>query len=175
MARHILDANEMPNNCDNIEKQIREAIHKVGVKCEGKSDGKWTTMLNDDLQQLGKEHNYRTCAPRCEEHGWLFDLCWYKEFSEGLANQPLVAEFEWQQHYKHIRYDFEKLMVARADHRLMVFQQPNNTEFDGVVEKLIKCIANFDGTAIGDRYLFACWLNDGSEKFIFRLHRVKKN
>ncbi len=73
---------------------------------------------------------------------WLFDLIWYEE----LANQPyvitsykLIMECEWDfkrindksgDKYSAMKFDFQKLILAKADLHLMVFKLRSDYEKD---------------------------------------------
>jgi hypothetical protein len=62
---------------------------------------------------------------------WLYDLHWHTENEEPYLSTglPLVVECEWKPKkkkdsktpYSGIKYDFQKLLVANADLRLMIF------------------------------------------------------
>jgi hypothetical protein len=170
----------MAERYDGTENELIRVIREVGVQCKGQErNGVWTRTLKDYLCQLGHKQSpeYTTCGTGCddEEAEWLFDLCWYEGPYHSFTSLPLVVESEWknrrdddpERYYGHILYDFQKLMVARADHRVMVFEQPDQAAFDRVVERLTNCISAFKRNADGDRYLFACWIHQ-SQAFAFR-------
>jgi len=56
------------------------------------------------------------------EAGWLYDLVWYRNDDGHLAEVYLVLESEWSYDAYDIRYDFEKLLLAKATLKVMVFQ-----------------------------------------------------
>ena len=71
---------------------------------------------------------------------WLFDLHWYTDGKNPYTTLtlPLVMECEWQQKRKGdkvnkfsgIKYDFQKLLVANAELRLMIFKVVKQTDLD---------------------------------------------
>jgi hypothetical protein len=56
-------------------------------------------------------------------YGRTIDLVWLPQSSGGVVDVPLILESEWGVKSKDIREDFEKLLLGRAQHRAMVFQQ----------------------------------------------------
>src|ERR1700754_3114085 len=115
---------------DNIELAIQSALinySKLAAQQNFTSNKDWTYFLKESLANLGKQNNYRVCTSGfkdvfdCE---WLYDMVWYEEVGEGtnkrLIDVPLVVECEWNPYPEPIRYDFEKLLVANASHKLMI-------------------------------------------------------
>ena len=104
---------------------------------------------------------------------WLYDLTFleYDDGYEYLKRIPLVAESEWKDPYE-IEDDFQKLLAARADVRLMVFNgnwyrtdEPRSSEGKTSIEsdglkRLIKYITECEHTQAGDTYLFAARLHE---------------
>lgn len=115
---------------------------------------------------IGHNHEYEASAIGCENANcgeWLFDLAWYKYNSKRqMENLFLAMESEWGKEAD-IRVDFEKLLVARSQYRLMVFQ---GNSIDTITNNLINRIDTFQESQKGDRYLFAGWDWD-TQKFIF--------
>ncbi len=125
------------------------AIPKVGP---GKG---FTQNLIVALGQLGKSRGHEVCGGGCLDFGrgeWLYDLVWLKHRDGFVVDVPLILESEWSHHYSDITYDFRKLLVGRAQHRIMVFQQgPHLVE--GVFRRLAEEVRTFSLTQAGDRYL----------------------
>jgi hypothetical protein len=67
---------------------------------------------------------------------------------------PLILESEWLASEEGIEYDFRKLLLGRAQHRVMIFQH-RNVPF--ILDKLKKQVQTFCRTESGDRYLFLGW------------------
>jgi len=77
------------------------------------------------LGDLGKRLGYKVCASTWDKKynsEWLYDLVWYRENDEEyLVEVPLVVECEWGTNTKkHIKFDFEKLLLAKAGIKLMI-------------------------------------------------------
>jgi len=86
---------------------------------------------------------------------WLYDLTCL-EYEDGyLKGIPLVLESEWDR--GGVDADFQKLIVARADHRVMVLEVESDEKEKEVVEQLLQHVQKCRHSMVGDRYLFACW------------------
>jgi hypothetical protein len=131
---------------------------------KGTKDSNWTNVIHKRLAEIGHNHGFLVFASKnrcptanCPE--WLYDHHWRVPGNGStLVRIPLVMEIErgWGAAtiFDKITEDFLKLVQARADLRVMVFQ------CNGVVsitDKLIAMAEDFDGTQQGDRWLFAGW------------------
>ena len=108
-----------------IMKCFKEFEGDHGVNPDGGGSW-WTKEIKTRLCKIGNDLGYYTCASqvdrKCVNQGeWLFDVAWldWETKDKNLKSVPLVAESEWGD-LDHIRDDFQKLLVARADIRLMV-------------------------------------------------------
>src|SRR5260221_2726039 len=107
----------------SIQKTLREYVQKVKYE---KSNKTWTNELLNALGKLGGEFGYKPC-PSVTESAWLYDMVWYREqVGVGvkkipfLVEVPFAMESEWNPEFEEIKYDFEKLLVVNATHRLMI-------------------------------------------------------
>ena len=123
----------------------------------GNSNTLWTRQVVRDFKQLGYKWGYWVCPdPNQMTGGWLYDLSWYRTDINGLlAEVPLVLESEWSQHWTHIRYDFEKLLQAHAQIKVMIFEEGYETVED-ISNKLVASI-----TAFGKREPDECYVLAG--------------
>lgn len=96
--------------------------------------------------------------------GWLYDLIWQKKVNNALTDVGLVLESEWGG-VAHIQYDFEKLLLAKATYKIMVFQGSTKM-ICAIVPKLIISIESFKAKTKGEKYLF-CAKNRDNESFEF--------
>ena len=161
---------------DKIEQEIIDTftgLPERAVAEEWSGDVIWDKNVVYPLGQLGKRLGYYVCATHCrdlhpENQGeWLWDLTWlhYSEDLKSLVSLPLILESEWSHQDEKIDDDFQKLMTARADHRVMICRSDDpNRHFDRCVEQVRKC----GMTKAGDRYLFA-GLDLIDNKFKFRI------
>jgi len=74
------------------------------------------------MRRIGESHRYLV-LPDDSEPQWLYDLVWYRDDEQGhLCELALVFESEWSRNRAHIKFDFEKLLAAKAALKVMVFQ-----------------------------------------------------
>ena len=89
---------------------------------------------------------------------WLYDVTWC-EYDENdfLTSVPVVAECEWR-NLGDIKDDFEKLLLARAAVRVMVFDGrycKNGAE--ALANKFCDWVGAFEGSQKGDTYLLVAY------------------
>jgi hypothetical protein len=122
--------------------------------------GNWTREIIGNLAGLARRSGLQPCAHGCDHGEFLFDLVWLTRNGEALEGVSLVAECEWGTD-QYVVADFEKLLLARADHRLLIFDGTNVHDADRLIERLRHAIHGFAKTRPGDRYLFAFWTAGG--------------
>ena len=123
---------------------------------DGMDRWEWTEEILKTLSQVGrKKFNYIARSSRKGDPSeWLWDLCWHqREDSGSLKEVPLVAEIEWG-NFDKIMEDFEKLLVARALVRVMVYDARKKGKYTAkdIAEKLRSRVKEFNGKR-GDVYL----------------------
>jgi len=95
------------------------------------SNENWTETVKALLGDLGKALGYRICASTKEKRydaEWLYDLVWFKENSAGyLIEVPLAMECEWKHPMRDIKFDFEKLLLAKSPIKLMICEASATT------------------------------------------------
>ena len=160
--------------------QVMSALCKWGLE---KGKGFWVGAkgMKDDkgLAEFAREHGGKIGGE------WLYDFTCLRYSSCGyLKRIPLVAECEWkiqESNQDEVNEDFEKLMLARADVRLMVFNgNPYRDERKSIPSKGLKVFRTYikkcEHTSTGDTYLFAARLHDSesgkSVKHRFDYHLV---
>ena len=158
---------------DEIERVITrrlDALLKTPVAASER-DREWTVAVKKTLGDLGKELGYDVCAsdPKGRfEQEWLFDLIWFRlDHDENLKDLSLIMEMEWAMSFDEIKWDFEKLMVGRAGHRVLIFQAANSHTIDDYCRRLIRDITSFVHSAQGDRYLIAAY-DQKTALFVYR-------
>ena len=95
--------------------------------------------------------------PGPADREWLFDLIWFENSPEKhLKRLVLALESEWNRHPDEILYDFEKLLVAHAPLKVMVFQDNgrNLPELWQMFETSLQTYAQHDADEL---YLFAAF------------------
>lgn len=134
----------------------------------------WTNGIKRRLGNLGASKGLSVCTSgfRGEfESEWLYDLIWYKEEGTGpearIIDVPLVVECEWNMHFSHIKYDFEKLLGSNARHRLMICYAHDKSK-EGLRKYFREAVDRFLLSKEGDRFLIAI-LDYKEELFDFEL------
>ena len=136
-APHAIDQErleiEMPGKSE-IMRAVRDGLDNLEVD-DPKGDTEWTKAVKTKLCKIGREFGCKVGAGGVDnlDYGeWLYDVTWleyeresddFKWPSAALIKAPLVAECEWGRgnNLGYIVEDFEKLLLARADVRLMIF------------------------------------------------------
>jgi len=179
----MMRSNKFLENAMDYEKKIANNLENILTITEGDNPSDWTKAIYKSLSlsKLNEQNSKIACSRLSEEEKdcgeWLYDYVEYEENndSNSLKNIILVAESEWQ-HYRQenyfsdLKFDFEKLLVAKSDYRLFVFENNTMDEVKENIEKLKEIIKNFDKKQIGERFLFAGWIK--SKKFYFDLFVV---
>ncbi len=159
---------------DAIEKQIASAIC-AGFDGSQIPDDKWdkdtwwTNQIKSILVAIGRSNQFMVaCAGVASDHcEWKYDLMWWEETDEGgrckLTNVPLVVESEWNLRLHAIQYDFEKLIVARAERRMMVFNVFRPDDARNYIDFLKSIVISYKLSQVNDRYIFAVWIQSTKE------------
>ncbi len=139
------------------------------------SDAEWTKQIKTRLCRLGKNFRYWVYASTAENTDggeWLYDLTWLNYSGNKLTDVELVLESEWS--VKGVDEDFQKLMLARAELRVMIFQSKNMISASEKMQDLKSQVNKFTKSCEGDAYLFSCWVNDvrefHHEQYIYSKH-----
>lgn len=140
-----------------------------------------TTLIKDTLTLLGdrklkgkesyKVYSHGLSLDLRQSHGgkyknneWLYDLHWYTEVEEPFlpTGLPLVVECEWNPRkrgvrkipYSGIKYDFQKLLIANSELRLMIFiieKEKDIVELDKYFDKAIDLYKHLE---LNSKFLF---------------------
>lgn len=177
-----MDYAEITNKANSIERLIQNKLEQnnwIIGNLEDKSSN-WTFAINRLLRDVGKEINkeYKiACKNRelgdCSE--WLFDFVCYTDNEYGLCDVLFVAESEWinawdkYRNFDHIKFDFEKLLLARCKSRIMIFEANMEEEIRKYIKRLNSIVANSKLTEANDRYFYVAWDRSNTE-FIIDLY-----
>lgn len=162
---------------DAVSAMIRAKLSRVvmerhdDVKALG--DRPWTSGVKAALCDAGHECGFKVAAAGCAQANigeWLFDVVWYETgtIDWSLKSLPLVAESEWDPHFDAIAWDFEKILVAKATLKLMVFQQPSALRIDETCAKLSRMVDQFSPRTTSEKYLLAGYCF-GDREFLYRM------
>ena len=145
----------------------------------------WTKAIKTELCKRGRALGCRARASvgfsREFEREWLYDVTW-TEYSRGyepgaqnqLLDVHLVAECELG-NFIEIKNDFEKLLLARATLRLMIYDGNQDPGSDAIADQLAEYVTHFRGTLDPDAWLLAALeRNADSGSCSFRFFGVNK-
>ena len=141
-----------PERTRFVKKELVKLGHKLGFRVYANG------LTREDLKEIGVEFVNRE---------WLFDLHWFTNGVEPYSVQslPLVVECEWNPRrkgdsktlYSGIKYDFQKLLIANADLRLMIFKIAKEQELELLGEYFNNSIQNYQHLNNGSKFLFIAY------------------
>ena len=150
-------------DAEEITEIVRRSLEKLTTPLVA-SRRQWTRDVKTTLGAAGRARGYWVCAgglPRdsaaADSGEWLYDLCWLRYQSDGdkpLVDADLVVESEWTGG-EYLDEDFQKLLLARATVRLMIFDGRNPVGADQTASRLARQVAVFRSTRDDDTWLFA--------------------
>ena len=160
MAEQNFDATKM---IEAIKCCLNDVAARLG-KANRMSNREWTQECLGELAKLGEdEYGYQAApCPRCGEHGWLYDLIWWEGKNGGMTDLILALESEWSPSIRFVRYDFQKLVQARARIKVLISDALSPEDR----ETLISDIDSFEQNDNDGVYLFAMY-NGDSKVFDF--------
>lgn len=154
---------------NEVIKQTLDEFNANAIKEYGiVTSEPWTRGIKNRICKIGKERGYEVRASSSEEaHSgeWLYDVVWRKISGNKFVDVGLVLESEWKR--SGIDKDFQKLILARAELRCMIFYTASKQSAKREIEELINLVVEFSRSQTGDKYLFCAWLVD-EECFYFR-------
>lgn len=155
---------------DKIEAQIKKILEAMLTEAAMPKwlNPEWTRQIANRICKLGKKLGYSVYSSTEKEEdqkGWLYDVTWLKHNKNGsIVYSPLILESEWGT-FDEIRDDFAKLLLSRAKHRVMIFEQKPKKD---IIKSLMEEVEKFSGSQKGDRYFFAGY-DLKTDKFEFDL------
>ncbi len=150
---------------DTVERTIIDNIRLLHNRHEIRGDDrKWTIAIKELLADTGHSlGNYKVYATGCsnaEGGEWLYDVVWLRYEKGRAIDSYLVAESEWDSTEREINRDFQKLLIAKADLRVMVCNPMNKRTADETINDFVHQIRTYRKSSYGDRYLFAIWTKE---------------
>ena len=150
-----------------IMEEVRTGLDSLKLTAQDSSKD-WTKAVKTKLCERGRELGCQVGASGVKfgYREWLYDVTWL-EYSQGyepgLENQlidvHLVAECEWGG-FTAIKNDFEKLLLARATLRLMIYNGNQDPGSDAIADHLAEYVTRFKGTRDPDPWLLAALERD---------------
>lgn len=137
-----------------VEREIYEAVRRCVRDLYAKNEERntvWTTELKRVLYDLGESRQLQAWGTRCKHGGaWLWDVCWIKVGRDwtDFRGAFLACEIEWGNSREALLEDFLKLVAAKADYRLFIFEARLKS-----AEKRFEEIMNACPGSQGARYL----------------------
>lgn len=103
-------------------------------------------------------------------------MTWLAYEGNELRDVPLVAECEWNARIEWIDEDFQKLLLARADVRVMVFTGTNAKRSREVAGHLAAQVGRFRRALDDDTWLLASWeaSDEDARGWMFRRFAVRE-
>ena len=134
---------------------------QVGV---AESNVAWTKAIKTELCRIGRSREFRCkvgareVAKSNRDYGeWLYDVIWLEYDGDGcVTDVHLVAECEWGDGTS-IDEDFQKLLLARATVRLMIFDGNYEPGAAKIANHLAYQVRRFDRSRDEDAWLLAAW------------------
>jgi len=143
-----------------IHTAFKQVTNQLKDRFQQKSpDSEWTKAIKIEIGMLGERLKFEICVsglPKRDDWWpeWLFDLAWYKGDGQ-MISLPLVMESELARDDDSLRVDFEKLVVAKAQLKLFVFQAKDELRRDKIIARCIDGIRKF-GSDEAETYIFSC-------------------
>jgi hypothetical protein len=149
-----------------IETAIKAELVKVS-NGDYKGDPAWTLGIMSELTRVAyDEFNCNVYGKKCYMDDTitecLYDMVWYTPMPLDYLPENrrniifreihLVLECEWKMGLDEIMYDFQKLVQARADLRVMIFQ---SRDTNATMDTLTRYLEAAPSSVRGDQYLFA--------------------
>ncbi|SRR6266568_1335900 len=146
-------------NVDDIATRIKQLLDKVCTDAKGEpweeKSKPWTVRIMSDMSSLAEQNGFEALYSKAPLSEWLYDMVWCKRENDHLNKVPLVLESEWSRIKREIYEDFDKLLLARTQLRVMIFYQDKTASVKNVLDELVRRIRSFQETRSGDCYLLA--------------------
>ena len=158
---------QVTNALDYALQQAEETYtHSKKISKQEWITGILLTELHDKGKNLGYDVPYITENANV---GWLYDLIW-----KGISpndDPPLVVECNLGTDFRDIRNDFEKMLMARAELRLLItYGGENQKDCETALENVskLKNLIPYQPSSSPDHFLFATIISDFSGGCVFR-------
>lgn len=153
----------LPVDAVALTQEIRDFLNTLPIQMPRCStDRAWTTAIKHGIGNIGLSAGFLAGAsgfPTANDHEWLYDLIWFRNSRENYLEELILAlESEWEVDPDEIYYDFEKLLVARAPIKVMIFQD-NGGNLDSLWAMLEKSLRTYRKHSGDETYLCAAYRN----------------
>ena len=153
----------MPNSF-NIIHAVRRGLDDLQVDA-AESNVVWTQAIKTELCRIGRREfrckvgaHSREVAKCDRDYGeWLYDVTWLEYDGDGCVTVAhLIAECEWGGRTD-VDEDFQKLLLARATMRLMIFDGNYEPGSLKIADHLACQVRRFNHSCDEDAWLLAAW------------------
>ena len=167
-----------------IVRAVREGLDNLKI-IAAESDTVWTRSVKTKLCKVGRDGfgckvgaRKNEVAKENRDYGeWLYDVTWLEYDREyiNIIDACLVAELEWGG-VTDIDEDFQKLLLARAGMRLMIFDGNFEPGSEKIAKRLARQAGEFGRSRDGDAWLLAAWeRSEANEKgWLFRYFTIER-
>ena len=151
---------------EHLYHELQQRLNALAIQENARENGEWSSQrwnseIKGVLVQLGRKYGYQICTTglpdgiKSDWNEWLYDVVWLKADDDSrwrMHEVGLVAEIEWQGR-EDAWEDYQKLHVAKADVRVMVYYH-----HPGLLEECLEQLA-FIGRQVSpeDCYIFAVY------------------
>ncbi|MGR6831315.1 hypothetical protein [Aliivibrio wodanis] len=154
-----------------------EAIETKKIKARNKGDeSKWKNEIwsspnkNRDIKARfcdeGEILGYRSRPSYKSKAGeWLYDFIW-REFDESDNLKRVVLTMEIEVSDLYFKYDFNKLLQADSEYKIMVFQVKHEQAIEEVFASLQSAVEAYQSN-VQSHYLLVGW-STSNNKFMFK-------
>jgi len=160
---------------DSLESKVIQELKRVEARGRHFRNryAPWTKAILKTLAVLGGSMKYKVYTSKGNPKGdpdvgeWLYDQVWIRYDRNGyMKSVPLVLESELGTDKIDRINDFCKLIIARSDHRVMVFGAGDSARAQNIIDEFVEEVELSGISCARDRYLFAALLeSDGSFYF----------
>ncbi|MCG7530673.1 hypothetical protein MHM98_04785 [Psychrobium sp. MM17-31] len=141
--------------------------HEIWASPQKNKDIKTRFAIEGDARGFKARPSHLTNAGE-----WLYDFVW-REFDDENNLKRVVLTMEIEVSDYHFRYDFNKLLQADSEYKIMVFQVKTPTEIEEVFDSLQRSVDAYQ-SKVTCHYLLVGWCTSLNE-FSFRDFQVNVN
>ena len=172
----------MTLTAEKLERRLNDLAEEASRSGGRFGKKKRTRRVEQLLTKLGRDMGYKVAVKGegCNwgNGEWMYDVVWAdliedESLGELLRSIPLAAECEWG-NTQEVWDDFQKLLIGRAEVRVMIFCADSPDKASSLVKKLKKQIQCFDSSQEGDRYLFASHVDGENPPFSVKKYVFKR-
>jgi hypothetical protein len=145
-----------------ILNSLADEIYKDKLENKKKN---WTNLIKKKFSEYGSSLGYEVMVSKTERNKseWLFDMVWFASKNGHIDHVYLVLESEFEPRIYNIIEDFNKLLVARAEVRVMIFARRKTYQVEETFRDIEERIKSFSQTMRGDTYfLYGLSWSDGA-------------